>query len=212
MNANRHALAVLAIALVGGFAMAGGFGGSPGSTCSGAASVASLTSSGAITAASFSASGIIATTAGTSQTGISMANCSRIIQTGTAGNYLSPCDGVIRVGGDISMIEGGLTMTGVSKFVDLFGTMAIRNSQTGAPLLVNDVDGLRITAQATVGKTCGTGADTTTVGPGTIIPVSPSGGKGRLCVCMLDDATYLWVNMRAPGEAGGNTTTCPATP
>lgn len=103
-------------------------------------------------------------------------------------------------------------MTGVGKFVDLYSSIAIRNSATGMPVLVTDAEGLRIGPQATVGKTCGSAADNTTVGPGTIIPVSPAGGKGRLCVCMLDDATYLWVNMRALTEAGGDTTTCPATP
>jgi hypothetical protein len=186
--------------------------GVPTSTCSGAAAVTSLTSSGDVAAATMHSSGAITSTAGTSQTAISLADCSRIIQTDSAGNYISLCGGLVSIPTDLNLTDGNLTLTGVNKFLDLYGTMAMRNSQAGVPITVNDVDGIRAVAQATVGKTCGTGADNTTVGPGTIIPVSPAGTKGRLCVCMLDNATYLWVNMRAPTEAGGNTTVCPATP
>lgn len=183
-----------------------------GVACSGDISVSSITNSGNIATATLTSSGAISSTAGTNQTAVSLANCSRIIQTTDTGNYVSLCDSTVKIPTDLALSDGNLTLTGVSKFVDVYGTMALRNSQTGVPLTVNDVDGIRITAQATLGKTCGTGADSTTVAPGTIIPVSPSGSKGRLCVCMLDNATYLWVNMRAPTEAGGNTTTCPATP
>lgn len=193
-------------------AQSGWSSGGGGATCSGAAAVSSLTSSGDIATATLTSSGAISSTAGTNQTAVSLANCSRIIQTTNSGNYISLCDSAVKIPTDVNLTDGNMTFTGVNKFIDLFGTMGIRNSQSGSPTLVNDPDGLRIAAQATLGKTCGTGADTTTVGPGTLIIVIPASGKGQLCICIHNSGTPIWVNALADGASGGSNTVCPATP
>lgn len=109
--------------------------------------------------------------------------------------------------------NGNLITTGVGAYANWYGTFSHRNSLTGYPIKVDDVEGLMLTPQAGASlKTCGATQSATVVEPGTITPIARAGAVGqKLCLCELrGDGAYYWRNLIKPTDTAGTTTACPA--
>lgn len=171
--------------------------------CTGqACTVSSLTSSGGIQGTTGAFSGAITSTVGSGNDAIIL-QANAQIQDASASTNWCRFDGTnFACNSGLVLINGDLTMTGVGKYIDLYGSMAIRNSAANTPLNVNDADGLLITPKSSV-PTCGT------VPEGTIYQHAGSAGtKTKQCLCTYDGTTYAWQSMIS--ATVGDTTTCPS--